>query len=295
MATYVRSRAGRLVQGVRVRNLDRIVTLIALGLTVAVIAPAVRDVLVVWTQGPWGGVDYHQYMDATKRWVEGGPFYEPYQLVGPYEVRYPAILYPPVALWLFVPFLWLPAALWWVIPGAAFGLMLYRLRPRAWSWPIMALLASWTPSLMSILTGNPGMWVAAAMAIGVVYAGPAVFVLIKPSLFPFALWGAWHRRWWLSLGLFALMAAPFGAMWRDWLIAILNSRDGPWGGGLFYSAPFAAILAIPLVAWLARTTTTGVDAPSRAAAITRVLLNSAEGPGRDPAPQTPARAVSPEP
>ena len=55
------------------------------------------------------GVDYLLYRDAAARWLAGGPFFEPYQLAGPYPISAGDILYPPVALWLFVPFTVLPA------------------------------------------------------------------------------------------------------------------------------------------------------------------------------------------
>ena len=40
------------------------------------------------------GADYQLYMDATARWLSGGPFYEPAQLAGPYPITHGAILYP---------------------------------------------------------------------------------------------------------------------------------------------------------------------------------------------------------
>jgi hypothetical protein len=34
-------------------------------------------------------------MDATRRWLGGGPFYLPEQVAGPYFLDWGAILYPP--------------------------------------------------------------------------------------------------------------------------------------------------------------------------------------------------------
>ena len=78
------------------------------------------------------GVDYVLYRDAAARWLAGGPFFEPYQLAGPYAISAGDILYPPVGLWLFVPFAVLPApvaaVMWWAIPiGITAGAIL-RLR-----------------------------------------------------------------------------------------------------------------------------------------------------------------------
>src|SRR5262249_12098765 len=65
-------------------------------------------------------VDADLYREAAVRWSGGGPFYAARQLAGPYEITPGDILYPPVGLWLFVPFTFLPDALamvlWWAIP-----------------------------------------------------------------------------------------------------------------------------------------------------------------------------------
>jgi hypothetical protein len=197
----------------------------------------------------YGGVDYRLYIDAARSWLHGGPFFQPYQLAGPYQISAGDILYPPVALVLFVPFTFLPAVLWWLIPAVAVGWSLIRLRPRAITWPLMALCIAWPPTLVKVVTGNPVMWAVAAMALGVVYAWPSVLVLIKPSLFPFALFGARRRAWWLALGAFVLVSLPFGSLWLDWVTSVLNSQ----GGGLAYSSLEVPLLALPLIAWLGRT------------------------------------------
>jgi hypothetical protein len=197
----------------------------------------------------YGGVDYRLYMDTATRWLQGGPYFNPYQLAGSYPISAGDILYPPVALVLFVPFTLLPASLWWAVPAGALGFCLIRLRPGPLAWPFMALCLAWPPTLVKIVTGNPVIWAVAAMALGVLYYWPSVLVLIKPSLFPFALFGANKRRWWLALGGFALVCLPFGALWVDWIRSLINSQ----GGGLAYSALEIPMLALPIVAWLGRT------------------------------------------
>jgi hypothetical protein len=91
----------------------------------------------------------------------------------------------------------------------------------------------------------------AALAIAAV--GPwrltAPFVLLKPSLGPFAAFGANRRSWWLGFIALVLLSLPFGAMWRDWLSSVVYSR----GGGLLYSSLEVPFLLLPLVAWLGRT------------------------------------------
>jgi hypothetical protein len=200
------------------------------------------------------GVDLHSYEEAARAWLNGDTFYHARQLAGPYvlvgaDSPFGAdILYPPVTLLLLVPFTILPEFLWWAIPAAAISWSIWHLRPAMWSWPAIALLIALPLNVDVWVRGNPVIWVAAALAVGCVITGPAVLVLLKPSLFPFALMGANRRRWWIALGLFTIASLPFGTLWADWVRAILNSN-----GSLTYSIRDALLLAIPLVAWAART------------------------------------------
>ena len=205
------------------------------------------------------GVDYELYRDVTARWLGGGPFFEPYQVAGPYDIRAGDVLYPPVALWLFAPFAaatgmlaTVAAVLWFAIPIVVTALAVGWLRPRPAVWPLIALCVSNPTTRLKIWTGNPVIWSMAAMAIAVLagstrFAAP--FVLLKPSLAPFALFGLRRRSWWIGLAAFGLLCLPFGALWADWLASVLNSR----GGGLLYSTLEIPMLLLPLVAWFGRT------------------------------------------
>jgi len=206
------------------------------------------DALALPNLNGYGGVDYRLYMDAATRWLQGGSYFEPYQLAGPYQISAGDILYPPFALVLFVPFTFLPAVLWWLLPAVAVLFSLARLRPRPIVWPFLALCLAWPPALVKIVTGNPVMWAVAALSLGVIYAWPSVLVLIKPSLFPFAFFGANRRPWWLALGALALVSLPFGLLWLDWFHSILNSQ----GGGIAYSIQEVPMLAFPVIAWAGR-------------------------------------------
>lgn len=194
------------------------------------------------------GVDYRLYRDDALRWLAGGQFYEARQLVGPYDIVAGDVLYPPVGLWLFVPFTVLPAILWWAIPLVATAWAVRRLRPRPETWPLLALCLAWPTTPLKVWTGNPVIWAVAALSLGVLYLSPSVFVLLKPSLAPFALFGAHRRRWWIALAVFVALCLPFGALWADWLASVENSR----GGGLLYSALEIPMLLLPIVAWLGR-------------------------------------------
>jgi hypothetical protein len=232
----------------------------AIGLSIAVFLVPILFVLVVPhpLEQPFG-VDFQLYRDVTNRWLGGGPFFEPYQVAGPYDIRAGDVLYPPVALWLFVPFAapagvlaGLAAVLWWALPLGITGGAVWRLRPRPVFWPLIALCVANPTTLLKVWTGNPVIWSMAAMAVATLagwtrFAAP--FALLKPSLAPFALFGINRRSWWIGLAVFALMCLPFGALWADWVASVLNSR----GGGLLYSALEIPILLLPLVAWAGRT------------------------------------------
>jgi hypothetical protein len=220
-------------------------TLFVLGLTViqwcAYANPRIID--------QYGGVDFGLYRDAAARWMEGGPFYKLYQLAGPYEIRAGDVLYPPVALLLFVPFVVLPAVLWWSIPVGLTAWSIWRLRPNPISWPVMALCL-WFPNTgIKLLTGNPVIWSLAALALGTIYAWPAVFVLLKPTLAPLALFGSRTRSWWLALGAFAAVSLAFLPMWPAYIRVVLNAHHP---SGPFYSLGEVPMMLIPLIAWIAR-------------------------------------------
>lgn len=194
-------------------------------------------------------IDFDLYRGATSRWLGGGPFYEPWQLAGPYDVRQGAVLYPPVTLWLFFPFTVLPPVLWWAIPLGATAWALWRLRPGPLAWPLLAVCVAWPPSIALVVHGNPGMWVMAAVALAALYRWPAVLVFVKPSLAPFAFIGIRNRRWWIALAVLAILAVPFGAMWADWIRVIVNAR----GAGLLYSWMEIPMILIGVIAWAGRT------------------------------------------
>jgi len=241
----------------RLATLDR--PSVAAAISIAVFAiPIVFVALVPHPLEQPFGVDYRLYRDATERWLDGGPFYEPYQLAGPYPISAGDILYPPVALWLFVPFT-LPGepviravvtAAWWVIPLGIVALVVALLRPRPAAWPLIALCLANPTTLLKIWTGNPVIWSMAAMALAVVGTSRAAapFVLLKPSLAPFALFGLNRRSWWLGAVVFVLLSIPFGAMWADWVTALRNSE----GGGVLYSSLEIPMLLLPLAAWWGR-------------------------------------------
>ncbi len=195
------------------------------------------------------GRDFVLYRDATARWLASGQFYETYQLAGPYGIAHGAVLYPPVALLLFAPFTVLPGVLWWLIPIALIAYVLWDLRPSAIGWLVIAACIAWPATLIKLSTGNPVLWIVAAVALGIRFGWPAVLVLVKPTLAPFAVIGIRRRGWWIAAATLGALSVPFWGMWVDWLVVLGNSR----GSGIYYSVAELPMLALPIVADITRT------------------------------------------
>ncbi len=188
--------------------------------------------------------DFTLYMRAAARFFDTGTFYAPFQLTGAYGVTGSPILYPPELLALLAPFLVLPAFLWWAIPITTIVLVVARHRPRPLVWPLIAACLWWPETTLKILTGNPGLWTAAFVALGTVRPSLSALALLKPSLFPFALIGIRSRWWWVAA---AIAVLPFCWLLPDYVAALSNFRSPD---GLFYSLSEAPLPAIPVIAWL---------------------------------------------
>ena len=206
---------------------------------VLVTIPAVSDQAV--------GIDYRTVIGAARSYLDGDGFYPAAQLAGPYPRNAGPILYPPVSLWLFAPFVALPAFLWWAIPVALTVWAFVRLRPSAAALAVVGLLLILPASQSPIIYGNPVMWLVPALAWGLMRGGWAVAILAKPSLAPFALAGVRRRGWWVGLALFVAASLPFGTMWFDWIVAVEHG-----GVPLTHSLRQVPLMLIPLVAWLGR-------------------------------------------
>jgi hypothetical protein len=199
------------------------------------------------------GVDYHLHIDAARRVLSGGSFYDPSQLAGPYNVALPDILYPPTMILLFIPFLVLPAFLWWAIPLGIVIAVVIHWRPPWHAWPVLAFCLWWPETGVKILAGNPEMWIVAALALATIWRGFAPLVLLKPSLFPLALFGIRTRAWWVGLVALAVASLLFLPLWTQYATVMLNARVG---SGILYSLGEVPFLVIPLVAWAARSSPT---------------------------------------
>lgn len=220
-------------------------TLVLLVLAALETAWGIRDFK--WGDTP--GIDLGIYLRATSRLFAGDSWFLDRQLGGPYLIHMGDVLYPPVTAFFFAPFFVLPSVLWWAIPiGLTAGLII-GWRPAPWAWPLMALCILWPLTPAKTITGNPALWITAFVAAGLRWHWPSALVLLKPSLFPFALIGVRHRLWWVTVACLALGSVIWFDATRVWLEVLANSQ----GGGLLYSAVDIPMLLIPVIAWAGRT------------------------------------------
>ncbi len=190
--------------------------------------------------------DYEYYRAVGERFVQDGSYYLPRQLSGPYVVALMQdVLYPPIALWLFVPFTVLPAFVWWAIPVAVTGYVLWTLRPAPWTWCVMLLLVAWPRAIGAYLFGNTDMWAVAAVAAGIRWGWPVVLLAIKPIFAPFALIGIRRRSWWVAAAVLAVVSIPMFPLWLDYVRSTRNMTID-----LDYSLGSVPLMFVPIVAWI---------------------------------------------
>jgi hypothetical protein len=246
------------IRGTIAVDRERIVRLVALVASAALIVAILAEVVEIATNlnrlaFPLDG-DRVLYANAARDWLAGRGFYESYQLAGPYDIRSGDILYPPPMLLVFAPLAVLPdplgAVLYYAIPLGITIAAVAWLRPSVVGWPAILFCLWWPTTIVVIAGGNPGIWVMAFMALGCVSRPLSVLVFLKPTLAPFALFGANRRSWWVALAVLAAVSVAFLPLWPDFVRASLNARGG---GGIFYSIGQAPMLLLPLAAWATST------------------------------------------
>lgn len=226
---------------------------VRLGLVLFTIATAAAFVVRLWMVfgvGPGSvvGVDRGIYREAAQRWIGGGFFYYPEQISGPYEIVQGHVLYPPFALAWLVPASYLPDLLWWGVPLVVIaGVVVYH-RPPLWAWPMIGLCVATFWSVEIIASGNPGLWIAMFVAIGTVWRPAFALVLLKPSLFLFALPGIRSRGWWVIAAGLAALSLVLLPMTLDYARVVLNSRGS--NASILYSIRDVPLLLVPLIAWV---------------------------------------------
>lgn len=206
---------------------------------------------VIWLGDPntaaiIGGTDHALYVNQAHRILAGGPFYQPFQLAGPYGMDAMPELYPPVTVMgLFVPMSLVPDVLWWAIPLTVTGWIVWSWHPTGWAWAAILACLTYPNTEYSILAGNPVIWVTMFVALGTRYRWPAVFALAKPTLAPFALIGWRSRWWWAGLAVMVIGTLLLLGPSLDYITALRNYRTTD----TLYLVAHVPMVLIPLIAW----------------------------------------------
>ena len=222
----------------------------SIAIVIAALASVRLGLLVV---GPFGerflGNDLNGYVAGARRFFETGSPFLAEQLAGSWQLQPDSFIHPTVALVLFAPFVVLPSILWWLIPVGLTVAAVARLNPTAWAWPVMAVCLLWPRTGGILIAGNTDMWVTAALAVTLAWSVPAsVLLVMKPSYLPLAIVGIRRRSWWLAASGVGVVCLLFGGLWFDYLTVLRGAPLEPW-----YSLLNLPYVAIPFVAWLART------------------------------------------
>lgn len=223
---------------------------VAFGLAVVLGAFALVRFIVTLT-GPFGayvGYDLTHYVEASIRWLAVGTPYLANEVAGPFLYQPETFLHPPIALYLFTPFIAFPAILWWIFPICAVVGTIFLWRPAAWTWPILAFIALWPRTQGAVIVGNSDLWIAGFLALGLWWSWPGLLMVIKPSFLPLALMGIQRRSWWVAAAAVVIVAVPFGQLWSEWVSVISHAPTNA-----SYSAPALPLILAPIIAWFGRT------------------------------------------
>jgi hypothetical protein len=230
---------------------DRVAVYTVIGVATILIAAElfVGFAFLNWGGSDWGG-DLRAYLDATRSWLAGDGFYLPRQLHGPYLTELGDVLYPPTALYFLVPFLVLPMQLVWVVAVGLLVWLIWDWRPKLWAIALVLVCLAYPNLPVVYFRGAPVIVFAALVAAALRWKWPGALILLKPSIFPFAIIGIRTRGWWLTAALLAVLTLPLLPMIPIWIQAVVDSRGY---GGILYSAKDLPLLLVPVFAYLGRT------------------------------------------
>ena len=224
---------------------------IAFGLSIHLLAWAV---VVFWAIASGAirreefGWDARLFAGFGQRFLETGQAYYPVQLAGSYLAEGVVNLYPPITLYLFVPFAYLPLVLWWVIPLGIFGWHVWSCRPAPWTWPILALVLGLIPTVGALVYGGTILWSVAFICIGLRHPIVGALLGFKPTDAVMCVLFVRHRSFWIGVALMGLLAIPFGDLWIQWWTAISNIESG----SPLRNVMGVPMLLLPVVAWVGR-------------------------------------------
>ena len=154
------------------------------------------------------GADLRGYVEASRSWVAGDGFYLQRQLNGPYPIELGDVLYPPTALYLFIPFLVLPYQLWWVLAVGLLCYVVWSWRPALWAVAAILVCLAFPDQPVLYFRGAPVIVFAALVAAALRWKWPGALILFKPSILPFALIGIRTRGWWITAGILLVLTLP---------------------------------------------------------------------------------------
>jgi hypothetical protein len=194
-------------------------------------------------------IDFTFYRQIGTRWLADGTYYLPHQLTGvPYGiVPMEDVLYPPTALFLFVPLTVVPPLVWWIVPVGILVATTWLWRPRPIALLAMLLLLIWPRAESAFIFGNSDMWMAAGIAAGLRWGWPALILVVKPIFLPLAALGASRVSWWVGAGVLVLVSLAMLPLWLQYVTAMRTLRIG-----LDYSLGSLPLLLVPITAWLGR-------------------------------------------
>ena len=229
----------------------RIATITVMGVAILAI---VAQLLIGFPYSNLGGTDWgadlRGYVEASRSWLAGNGFYLPRQLHGPYPIALGDVLYPPTALYLFIPFLVLPYQLWWVLAVGLLAFVIWSWRPALWAVASILVCLAFPNQPVLYFRGAPVIVFAALVAAALRWGWPGALIMLKPSIMPFALIGIRTRGWWITTGILLVLTLPLIPLIPDWLRAVVDAR-GP--DGWLYSVKDLPLLMVPVIAYLGRT------------------------------------------
>ena len=123
-------------------------------------------------------IDYGIYVGALDRWRAGDGWYQARQLQGPYPIELGDVLYPPVLMYLLLPFRYLGPWLWTIVPAVILGWVVWRHRPGPWAWAAIVSNASCARSVARM--ASPA-WRAAACPCSNDRSAPTRPLISEPS------------------------------------------------------------------------------------------------------------------
>lgn len=189
--------------------------------------------------------DWQGYLDGARRFLATGTPYAPEQLGAHWQLEPHSFIHPPLALALFIPFLWLPVILWWIIPLAGTAIIVALARPGPWRVLAIALCVAWPRTIGALEAGNSDIWAMFFVALGTRFGWPVVFLAIKPTFVPVGLLWAGDRRTWIAAGIVSLAMLPLIPLWLQWLHVVTTA-----GLDYTYSVPSLPLIVLPVIGGL---------------------------------------------